>query len=508
MKNLFLKLIIPTIVIGCTLLLIYYAKGYRFDLVDNTFIKTGIVHVETQPTRANYWLTEDFTGRTPRIISSVPEGEYVLDIWLDGYHGIKYDIEVFAERSTPLSVFLFKEEPEVEIAQEIEGEILQIHTSKGRNNVLIFVEREAGETQRNYEILKYQTNTKFWQLGNNPSTIFTFSIGLESEITDISVSPNDKNILLTIIGQDSDDLELLPTGKHIISLDTKTTLAEVSDIVENFKWSHDGETLIWENDQGINKLNLKEPETPVLVYTPQEDTEILYYDSYTNGEIYLLLKEESEQFVSLARIDTNLEETFLIENIYYQTEERFLEEFRESEIIEYKPFTNSPQSTLFVGEPETFLISREHEKIIFNTEFASYLYDIEKDKYVLINPYQSEILDFSPDGEKLSFLSLENEKLGFFIFEKETSNYSIELGGGYTADYINREDCHDFAWHQNSNNIYYSCENSLYVTDIRTDININLVREFGGRILLGNSKQIVTINEEENSLEIVEYTVN
>ena len=513
MKNFLSKLAVPLLVIIATLLVIYYAKGYRINFLDNTVVQTGILHLETEPNRANYWLSEDFTGRTPRIISSIPAGEYTLDIWLDEYHGIKYDIEIFAQRSTPLSVFLFKKEPVKEIIEEIEEVVTTVHIDNSTNSALILTEKEEGQTQKNYEILKYQANTRFWQLGSNPSALFTFSIDINSEIEDLSVSTNGKNIILSITNQleeiDTQEDEILPPGKHLISLDTQTVLADISDITEEkMKWSHDGETLVWKDEQGINKLNLKEPNLPTLVYTPLENTEILHYDSYTNGEIYVLLKAEDSPYVSLSRVSEDLEKTSLIEKIYYQNEERFLENWKEKETISYQTFTNSPQSTLFVGQPKEFLISKESQKILFKTQFATYMYDIDEDKYTLINPYETEILDFSPNGEKLAFLSLENEKLGFFRFEKEIGNYSTKLGGGYTTDYINKEDCSDFIWHQNSQNIYYTCEGSLYVTDIKADSNINIVREFGEKILLEGKDKVTTLVENDNVLNIIEFTIN
>lgn len=513
MRNLLAKISIFLLIIGGTLLVIYYAKGYRINFTDNTLVKTGILHIETQPTRANFWLTEDFTGRTPRIVTSVPEGEYTLDLWLEGYHGIKYDIEIFAERSTPISIFFFRKEPEIKIAEEIEGEVINIHIDQGRNNALFLIKDAENEGTNNYKILRYQTSTRFWQLRNNPHTLYTFSTSIENKVTEVSISPNSKNILLTVEGQLEETLQTnqnLPQGKHLISLDTQTILAEISQFAENVKWSQDGETIVWQDNQGINKINLKEPETPVLVYAPKKNTEILYYDSYTNGEIYLLLNEQSGEnsHISLSRVSQDLEETYLIEKIFYQDENESLRDIRDNDFLSYKTFINSPDETLLIGEPKTFLISKENQVIVFKTENASYLYDIEEDIYTLLNPYETEILHFSPDGKKISFLSLENEKLGFFRFDKEINNYSTRLGGKYLDSYINKDVCTDFAWHQNSQNIYYVCEETLYVSDIRTDGNITLIQDFGKKILLEGSNKILTTLEKDKSLDVIEYTIN
>ncbi len=292
----------------------------------------------------------------------------------------------------------------------------------------------------------------------------------------------------------------------MISLDTQTVLTTLETIKEEIRWAHDGESIFWLDKEGIKKINLKEPETDLLVYKNTKEKDLLFYDTYTNGEVYILYETE-ESYVSLSKIVAQ-EETPLIEKIYYQTEDRFLESWKENDFIEYQTFTNSPQSTLFVGKPTEFLISKETFSILFNTEFASYMYSSLEDKFILISPYKTKFLSFSPDNQKIAFLNLEKEELGFFLFEKETGNESIQLGGNYIAKYIEESICPDFAWHSNSQNIYYVCEGALYAADIRGEESLNIVENFGGNILLETNKKVVTLLEENNELNIIEFTIN
>jgi len=179
-------------------------------------------------------------------------------------------------------------------------------------------------------------------------------------------------LLLNITGQEeTEQEEFLTTGKYLISLDTQTILANIEDIKEEIKWSHDGESIIWLDNEGIKKLNLKEPNLQKLVYTQTKDIELISYDAYTNGEVFVLYKTNENSFVSLSKVSAELDEVFLIEEIYYQNETRFLEDLKEKDFIEYQPFTSSPQSTLFVGQPTEFLISKETQTVIFNTQVAS-----------------------------------------------------------------------------------------------------------------------------------------
>ncbi len=161
MKKLFNKILISAALIIGTILVIYYAKGYRINFTENTVIQTGILHLQTEPSKANFYLTDEFQGKTSKIVTSIPDGKYVLDIWLEGYHGIKYDIEILPEKSTPLSIFLFKENPESEIVEKIEKPVLEKYVDSSRNTALILIEASRTDKKIDYEILKYQTNSRF-----------------------------------------------------------------------------------------------------------------------------------------------------------------------------------------------------------------------------------------------------------------------------------------------------------------------------------------------------------
>ncbi len=497
MKKIATKILIYLTLLSCTLFVIYYAKGYRINLDDNTVIQTGILHIETQPNRANYHITEELKGRTPKIITPILPGSHEINIWLEDYHDMKYNIEILPERSTPLSVFLFKKNPEEKLIETIEKDVIETHISDSRNTAIMLLAQG-----QEYEIIKYQTNTRFWQRSGNPTTVFDFLLEKDNKIENFSVSPNSKNVLIEISGEETTEDSLEP-GKYLVSLDTQTILTNINEVEEEIRWAHDGESIFWQDEEGIKKLNLKDPKNPRLLYETEEGIDLIFYDTYTNGELFILYQNQDESFVRLSKIVKN-EEIPLIEEIYYQTENRFLNDWKEKEFVEYTPFSNSPQSTIFVGKPTEFLISHGNSNIIFNTEFASYIYETLEDRYVLINPYKTEILSFSPDGFKIMFLNLEKNELGFFTFDRETGNESVKLGGTYVLKDIQKNTCDDFAWHQNSQNIYYACNSLLYVADIRNKDVLTLVENFGKHILFETDRKVVSLKQGQNSLEIIE----
>ena len=60
-------LAVVLITIG-TVFVIFYAKGYRFNLYNNTIERTCVLNIESTPTRADFFLNEDVKGKTPKTI--------------------------------------------------------------------------------------------------------------------------------------------------------------------------------------------------------------------------------------------------------------------------------------------------------------------------------------------------------------------------------------------------------------------------------------------------------
>jgi hypothetical protein len=506
MKKIFSKIFVALLVLTATFFVIYYAKGYRINLTDKTVVKTGVLNIETQPNRAHFYINEKTKGRTSRTVS-LREGLYDLHIWRDDYHDLKYKIEIFAEKSTPISAFMFKTNPEKSTIAEIVEPVISLNTDDENSIAFFLIEAEKSETLNTYILKKYQANTRFWRFNNTISDLFTFSLTPENTVGEIIISPDSKSMILNILGTETLEEGYLNPGTYLISLDAKSILADLSEITSPLEWSADGQSILWNTEEGIMKLNVKAPQEQMLIFSTTENLTILDYEAYVNGDIYILYESENP-YVTLSNISSTGQESFVLEKVYYQDENRFLQSWKEKDFINYQPFKNSPQSTLFVGKPTKFLVSKDTQSIFLNTEYASYRYDTEENKYVLINPHRTEFLTFSTDLKNLAFLSIDTNQLGIFIFDKETSNYSIELGSRYVANAVSRAMCTDFAWHKNSQNIYYICQNSLYVTDIQGENTFNLVTEFGENLLVENTRMVINIEKKEDSLLLEEFTIN
>ena len=77
-------IVIAVIILG-TIAAYYYANGYRLNFDQRSIEKTGVLSVESTPSRADLIVHGEDVGRTPRTVASVPEGIAEVELRKDGY---------------------------------------------------------------------------------------------------------------------------------------------------------------------------------------------------------------------------------------------------------------------------------------------------------------------------------------------------------------------------------------------------------------------------------------
>jgi hypothetical protein len=85
-------------------ILVFYARGFKFDFSTGQIIKTGTMVVRTEP-RAKVFLNTDTKGiETPASIRFVLPGDYIVNIVKDGYHTWTKRLNVTAQFVTWASI--------------------------------------------------------------------------------------------------------------------------------------------------------------------------------------------------------------------------------------------------------------------------------------------------------------------------------------------------------------------------------------------------------------------
>ncbi|OGK38053.1 hypothetical protein A3F03_02420 [Candidatus Roizmanbacteria bacterium RIFCSPHIGHO2_12_FULL_41_11] len=92
------------------LLVIAFARGYRFDLINKKFTSTGILAVSSSPKPAKVYINGEFKGVTDLNLT-LPYGKYEVEIKKEGYSELKKTITIKGEVVFSINTLLFPKNP-------------------------------------------------------------------------------------------------------------------------------------------------------------------------------------------------------------------------------------------------------------------------------------------------------------------------------------------------------------------------------------------------------------
>ncbi len=540
----FSVLITVLIVIG-TIAVIYYSKGYRISRDFTNLEKTGVISFESNPFRATILLEGKEVGKTPKTISSIKEGIYNISVVRDGYLPWKTVAEVIAEKSTPLYPYLFLEKPVESVIFKIDDPISQVYKSQDNNNIFIITEKEITQkiatipedtviknetsTSKLYKIWRYNVNPNIWSDQQNPTLVFEMSIPNAQEIS-MLISENGRNALI-IVDVKSD--EVLTNSTFLI--DTNETNnpnpIDLLDFIKDYQitWSNNNEYLIFESEKEIISYNIFSNTKYLLM----RKTENVIWFTNEQGQFYyvnlITLEEENgKSYYQIIKTSlTGSKEEILLDKIYFNTENKYLvDDSTLQDADKLFSFTNSPNSTQFVGEIKNIAVNEDNTIIIIETEFALYLYSHNENKYVLITSKPGEFISISPENEKLAYTN--ENGLNIFTFDKEILDHTVKLGNKLIfADNSNddsekpnneaedsNEESHildvlfdetlNVIWHKDVDVIYFSNENKVYSINTRGENLYGLASFNNSLFAIDNSGSLVYgVKKDENGSDIL-----
>lgn len=279
-KILFLFFIL--IFFALTPVVLFYAAGYRINWtwpprLDQTFQKTGMLVLETEPAGANIYINEElqknFFGaitlsgeeersiRTPAKIKYVTPGQYQVRLEKEGYWPWEKKLRIHPGQQTKLeNITLFEKSLPLKI---FKGSLQQTYTSPDkkyivlpRDDLMIDLTKETATALENFH-------------GQNGTT--TFNSGK------LIWSKNSQKFLRDLTVYNINDMD-----------DPVDLKEELSNDAENFKW-RDSSILYYQSRNSIRSFDLdsrsgKEiltTEGEMINYFPQED----YFYTITNKEV-------------------------------------------------------------------------------------------------------------------------------------------------------------------------------------------------------------------------------
>ncbi len=108
-----LQIILPVFstlfILAVTGIGVLLASGYSINLHKRSLEKTGVVNVLTTPSGAFIWLNKEPYGKTNRALPNVKVGDYLLELYKDGYYPFRLNIKVEHGLATLVHTYLVKE---------------------------------------------------------------------------------------------------------------------------------------------------------------------------------------------------------------------------------------------------------------------------------------------------------------------------------------------------------------------------------------------------------------
>ncbi|HSW47972.1 MAG TPA: PEGA domain-containing protein [Candidatus Saccharimonadales bacterium] len=215
-KQLFIPLVILIFLLLGTILMVLYARGYRFDFGkgEPKLSKTGILNLTSSPKGAQVYVDGHPTIATDNSINLAPN-KYTIKISKDGYNDWQKDVDVKQEEVTNLDAILFPKSPTLQSISTFGVEQALIDPtgtklafkiasqSARKNGVYIF-----DMTQRPLPILQGQSSSN--QLADDSTDKF-------SEST-LYFSPDGKELLASIsasLKNPTDATQLAPDSEGL-----------------------------------------------------------------------------------------------------------------------------------------------------------------------------------------------------------------------------------------------------------------------------------------------------
>lgn len=452
-----LSIIIPIVsvvfILGMATTIFLLAKGYRINIYDKEIKTTGVLAIETNPTITTIYINGEEKGNTPRS-TTLDIGTYDITIKKDKYRDWERKISILEGKSTILNPWLILENNTKTTVWDSKMQLENIWTNETNNMALIEVKDSEGANT----IWRYNINTYLWDFSQNPSEILITT----DTIKDITLSPNGLYAIATITNTNGDITTHLWNTSKSITLDDSSLIDTTG--YENYTktWAKNSRYIILESESEIISYNIITKSNTILIKKEEGKN----YIWTTDGEEHFYLVRE------LQDSDTNLftykiEQYKLdgtgskdvIERIYLQTDKSYIDYYRNN-IYTQSYFVNSPENTQTVGEITNIDVNKNMEGMFIKTTSASYWYDMETEKYILISPYPSNVIDYSTDNKKILYQN--DISTFFFIAKKDEGDHTREIG---STEINNIENATNIHWVSNSTYIYYTQDNYIYISD-------------------------------------------
>lgn len=379
-------LILAFLLLG-TVLVILYAKGYRFNLMAGkpNLSKTGLLVTTSIPDGASVYVNDTLETATNNTLDLAP-GEYTITISKDGYFPWKKNVQIQKELVTKANALLYPVAPKLESITTTGVQTPVLDPSHTKIAYLVGSQSASHNGIYVYDmnarsVLSLQTATK--QIVNDSTAAFSTAA--------ISWSPDGEQIIATISG-------LLGPSTYLLQANQLTVNPQnVTAILPSIQAQFEADKMQKAQSQIVGlKSALRQmiaANFTIMAWSP-DDTKILYVAS-RSAALPLIIKPR------LLAVDTLYEKRQIVAGGLYVYD---VKEDRNTKIVDQTPpecSTNTAKCDL----PVTWFPDSAHLIMVQDKQIHMVDYDGSNDTVVYAGPFMQTYAFPWPDATKLVVLT-------------------------------------------------------------------------------------------------------
>ncbi len=385
--NIFISLITLVFLLLGTTLVILYARGYRFNILEGKpkVSKTGLLVTTSIPDGAQVIINGNLTTATDNTLDLLP-GDYHVKIAKDGYFPWEKKLRVQKELVTKADALLYPIAPKLEsiTTAGVQEPVIDPSQTKiafkvasqsaSRNGIYVY-----DMTAR--VVLSLQTAAK--QIANDTTALFSTA--------DLEWTPDGEQVIATIKTPIGTSTYLLPITQ--LNPQPRNITATLSTFQQ--QWAQDKAEKANAQVVGLKptlRKLIKENFT-IIAWSP-DDTKILYVAS-KSASLPLVIKPR------LLGVDTLREVRNIVKGGVYVYD---IKEDRNTKIMDQIPSECSDNLTI-CKLPISWFTDSEHLLSVKNKQIHMLEYDGTNDTVIYAGPFIDSFVFSWPNGQKIVMLT-------------------------------------------------------------------------------------------------------
>jgi hypothetical protein len=541
-------IVMPLALIGITITVILYAKGYRLQR-KGELIQTGALTLESPVRNTEFTVlgkNQTIRGKIPKNIMGIKSGSYKVQLTKDNYYSYTRNIDIRPGLSYIVFGQMYLQPPKIEFNNLYTGNIQIISESPYNSEILLIERFQVSENTKNSEVVLHECSivsnlwktpscSKLWDSSDiNFVNQNNNQLEINTKLFDIKPSTNNSLLLVKtqVTEKSSEDIDNIdlesPQDSSSEEVNSRSTPEEVYMLIDrnaevnnyqllenlpsdakDLRWSSNENYLVYEKNNDLLSYDLETQVSTILLSDITKKNQIhLVNTSFITLQNNKIIQKGLDGQLIKEILDP---EVTYIEYVDDQNLNPAIPDTAEDNVIDLE--NQFPASRTF--KPEDFinfyvdnsgqylLAYLENEVILLNNEDQEYY--IVKDK---LSDNNLDFVSFSPDLDKILFKK--DKELYIYWFNLDKWDYLSErkLKNIYTCStdckaYWGNNSQTLFIWEKNENSTY----GDLYYTDLYGENSNILLEDINSTILIRKESKNIFVKQNSKENQLPEFSL-